>query len=322
MDSPEPVSPSCGYRFDRFELDARSGELREGARRLRLPPKPFEVLHALVQRPGEVVTREELRRRLWGDDTFVDFDNNLNTAVRTVREVLGETAGASRFIETLPKRGYRFLAAVQPLTVSVAAPARDSFRRALRAALPIVLAASVLALAVPVLRSLVAARATEVRLAVLPFEDLAPRVEASFGAGLTDDLIAALGRMLPERFSVLAPTSSRRAGGPGRSVPEIARELRADYLVRGSVRVADGRTRIVAHLIRAADGRALWTETYDRGVEEVLAVQSDLAARIAQSLSLRLRPRHVHAVPREAYEALLEGRYLLEKGGPCAREAY
>jgi TolB-like protein/DNA-binding winged helix-turn-helix (wHTH) protein len=271
-------------RFGAFELDVRSRELRKGATRVRLQEQPFEILCLMLERPGHVVTRDELRRRLWPDGTFVDFEHSLNAAVKRLRAALGDDADNPRYVETLPRRGYRFIAV---------APAADR-------PLPLALAAP------------------RVRLAVLPFRSLGEDGQEYFTDGLTEEMIAQLGRLCRGRIGVIARQSSMTFKGTSCGAREIGRALRADYLLDGCVRREGDRVRITARLIETADETQLWVDTYERHLSDCLSVQAEVAARIAQSLAMELVPEQPGAAPARspdatAYNAYLKARYYWNK---------
>jgi TolB-like protein/DNA-binding winged helix-turn-helix (wHTH) protein/Tfp pilus assembly protein PilF len=340
-------------RIGAFELDPRAGELVRDGRRMRLPPKPLAVLLALAEAEGEVVLREDLYRRLWPDKTFFDFDNNLNSAVASLRDALGDSAEQPLYIETLPKRGYRLTVPVTwtpgvadasaglptaPPSVAdratpasaAAVPASDPLppgplpareprpRRGLRRWLPLlaaVSAASLLGVAIS-LRLSASSNGSAMRLAILPFEDLSEGGrEPYFAAGLTEDLIAAVGTGLrPRQLEVIAPTSAARYTGSEVPLERVSRELRVDYVLRGTVRREADRVRITARLLSPADEATVWSASFDERLQGVLALQAEIATRIARSLELRLAPPERRPVPAPAYEALLRGRYLLRSG--------
>jgi TolB-like protein/Tfp pilus assembly protein PilF len=284
-------------RFGTFEVDLRARELRKGGIRIRLQDQPFEILEVMLDRPGEVVTREELRQRLWPDGTFVDFEHSLNAAIKRLRSALGDDADNPRFVETLHRRGYRFIADV------------DSEGRAVRN--------------LQVLRPQVSkpAESMSVRLVVLPFANLSnDPAQEYFSDGLTEEMITQIGRLCPGRLGVIARTSSMLFKRSAKSASEIGRELSADYLLEGSVRGDGDRVRITAQLIETRTEVHLWAETYDRSVGETLNLQTDVAAHIARSLAIELVPDQAdvlgRATPRrtEAYQAYLKGRYHWNRG--------
>jgi len=281
-------------RVGAFELDLRSHELRSPAGRRRLQEQPFEILRALVAAPGAIVTREDLCRGLWPDGTFVDFEHSLNAAVKRLRAALGDNAIEPRYIETVPRRGYRLIAGVE---VAPSSPVSTG------------------AAAHPTPRAHVA------RLAVLPFVNLSEDVSQQyFSDGLTEEMIAQLGRICGKRIGVLARWSSMLFRDGARSVREIGDALRADYLLEGSVRREGDRVRITARLVETAGETHLWADTYERSVADCLSVQTDVATRIADSLASELMPTP-RTTPRldpakaGAYQAYLKGRYHWNRPG-------
>jgi TolB-like protein/Tfp pilus assembly protein PilF len=286
-------------RFGTFEVDLRARELRKGGIRIRLQDQPFEILAVMLERPGEVVTREELRERLWPAGTFVDFEHSLNAAIKRLRAALGDDADNPRFVETLHRRGYRFIAAVESEGQAV---------RNLHVVRP---------RPVPAVNTTAA-----VRLVVLPFTNLSnDPAQEYFSDGLTEEMITQIGRLCPGRLGVIARTSSMLFKRSTKSASEIGRELSADYLLEGSVRSDGDRIRITAQLIESGSEVHLWAETYDRSMGEALNLQTEVAAHIARSLAMELVPDQVdvlgRATPRrtEAYQAYLKGRYHWNRGG-------
>src|SRR6185503_5443835 len=226
------MDPERLLRFESFELDTRSRELRKGKNRIRLQEQPFEILRLMLEHPGDVVTREELARKLWPDGTFVDFEHSLNAAVKRLRAALGDDADNPRFVETLPRRGYRFVARTPSSEAPPPAP--------------------------------VLARAPRLRLAVLPFSNLGDERHEYFGDGLHEELISQLGGLCRGRLGVLARWSSVVFKGTSLRARDVGEALRADYLLEGSVRHEDDRVRVTARLIEAAGETQLWAEMYDR----------------------------------------------------------
>ena len=324
MDQP---LPRC-YRFGHFELDPRSGELERDGVGVRLQEQPLQALLLLLERAGDVVTREELRRRIWQDETFVDFDHGVNSIVKRLREELGDSAENPVFIQTLPRRGYRFLVQVEAVAPAsapktpVEATAPDAAPGKQRRSWGIAAAALVVSLAVGayVAFRLIGPRAgapaaRQVRLAVLFFENLTGSPDQQFFAdGLHEEMISRLGRMQPGRLAVIARTSVMPYRDASKSIATIARELGVDFVLEGSVRQTGERFRITAQLIRAADQSHLWTATYDRSWSDIFAIQSDVSARVADSLALELLPASEAAaahgpVSPKAYEHYLKGRF-------------
>lgn len=301
-------------RFGVFEVDRRSGELRRQGRRVALGDKPFQLLSALLERSGEVVLRSELRDRLWEPDVHVDFDRNLNTAATNLRAALGDSATSPRFIETLPKRGYRFIAPVAGGPSPTTAPARVPLWR--RSALAGIAVAIVFALGSLYLsRSGSRVDADRRMVAVMPIADLGPEPGTDYLTdGLTEELIAELGRLRPERLGVIARMSAMSYKDTNKRIDQIADELGVDYVVEGSLRRFEGRFRVVVQLIHAADQTRLWSTTFEEASEDVLGVQIDLAARAAEALVTTLLPEESVASARPstldpaAFDAYLRGR--------------
>lgn len=334
-----PASPE-GYRFGPFELDTRRQELRRHGLRVRLAGRPLEILGWLLERRGQVVGRDELRDRLWPAGTFVDFDHGLNSAMNKLREALGDTAEHPRYVETVPRRGYRFIGAVEvvgaarpqappeagetgppqgadPGAPTVASPVADASPP--RPAWWVGLVALLLVLSVGLAGWFLRQRMTSpfsgrAMLVVLPFENRsASSDDEFFSDGVTDEMIAQLGALDPARLGVIARTTAMQYKGSGKGVMEIGAELGVDYLLEGSVRRDARRVRITAQLVDVRSQAQLWTETYERDVRDVLMLQRDVAARIAQSLAGGvLSPVLARATRRSpgfaAYERALRGR--------------
>ena len=323
-----PVSTSRRLSFGPFEADLHSSELRKQGVRVRLQAQPFQLLVMLLERPGELVTREEICQKLWTADTFVDFDRSLSTAINKIREVLGDSAAKPRFIETLPRRGYRFVALVAGPIQEVPPPSLESdtnenhrnpsFRR-------LIWIGGSLILLVSALVAWYFPRPHPVKsIAVLPLANLsADPAQQFFADGVTDELITNLAQISSLR--VISHTSAMAYLGTHKSAPQIARELGVDALVEGSVVRSGDRVRINTQLIHAASDRHLWAHTYDLQLSDVLTVQGELARAIAASISDTLTPqeeaRLSHPRPMNPEVALLyfKGSYLLSK--PDARQA-
>lgn len=306
------------YRFGPFTLDAQTGELTSPAGRTLLREQPYRLLLALLERPGQLVTREELTSRLWPSGTYVDFDQGLNKAVNHLRDTLGDSAEHPRFIETLPRKGYRFIA---PVASGVAPVAEDGVRdggprnRARRpmaaAAAAVVIAVLVIAAAVSAARGWMAGRWTTPRIssmAVIPLENLSHQPDEDYFAdGITDALITDLARMGSLR--VTSRTSMMRYKATKKSVREIGRELNVDAVVEGTVSRAGSRVRITAQLIQVSTDMHLWAESYERDISEILDLQSAVATDIARHVSAVVRPLdRPRRVDPEAYGLYLKGR--------------
>jgi TolB-like protein/DNA-binding winged helix-turn-helix (wHTH) protein/Tfp pilus assembly protein PilF len=306
-------------RFGIFELDLDNCELRKGGVLVKLQSQPFQLLALLSSRPGQVVTREEIRRALWGEETFVDFDQSINFCVNKLRDALDDDPQKPGCIETVPRKGYRFVAAIREPGAgpAEAAPKQKPGWLLLAGAALFLLAIALAArTAIPPKRG---ARQIE-SLAVLPLENLSRDPEQDYFAdGMTDDLIADLGKISALR--VISRTSVVQYKKTRKTVPEIARELNVDAVLEGTVERDGGRVRITAQLIAAAPERHLWAEKYEARLSDVLTVQDSVAKAVAQAIQIRVtgQERSVlstpHAVDPEAYEAYLKGRYLWAPGG-------
>jgi len=324
-----PTSDLCVrlLRFDNFELDVRAGELRKHGVRLRLQGQPLQVLAALLKSGGDVVTREELRAQIWTTDTFVDFDHSLHNAIARLREALGDSAERPRYIETLPRRGYRFIAPVDAGDPSAPSGAADSAPSAnlpgqLRLTkshallLTTVFALLVISIVFWLARTGGAPTSAAPRLnsiAVLPLDNLSgDPSEEFFADGMTDQLITDLAKVGSLR--VISRTSILRYKGTKKGLPEIARELHVDAIVEGSVIRSGRRVRVTAQLLQAATDQHLWAETYDRDIGDVLKLQGEVADAIAQQVRAQLTSqqqaqlRRAATVDPAAYDAYLKGR--------------
>jgi TolB-like protein/DNA-binding winged helix-turn-helix (wHTH) protein/Tfp pilus assembly protein PilF len=304
-------------RFGVFEVDFHTGELRKSGLKIKLHAQPLAVLKLLLERPGEIVTREELQQKLWGDNTFVDFDHGLNKTINKLREALSDNAGTPRYIETLPRRGYRFIAPVTMPTLApelVPPPERKS-----QSHLTTALASAVmLLLAFGFYWFGFRNRATHLptsgkaMLAVLPFENMSgDSNEDYFADGLTEEMIAQLGQLRPTNLGVIARTSAMRYKHTKESVTQIGHELGVNYLLEGSVRLAGQRVRITAQLIQATDQTHLWAESYETPLTDILKVQREIAERITGSLRLELLPSQKNVVTETHFDPEAYRKYLL-----------
>jgi len=284
-------------RFGTFEVDLRAGELRKQGVRIKLQEQPFHVLTLLLQRPGEVITREELRSELWQSETFVDFDNSLNTSINKLREALGESADNPRFIETLPRRGYRFLASVSGIDGDArgyrngeVGSGMRRFRWTVALVSFAVIAAALFVLNVFRVRDRIlgSTRIPPIQsLAVLPLTNLSGDPDQEyFSDGMTDALITDLAQM--GSVKVISRTSIMRYKKTDKSLPEIARELNVGGIIEGTVQRSGDRVRITAQLIAGATDKHLWAQSYEREVNDVLALQDELARSIAGEIKARM----------------------------------
>jgi TolB-like protein/DNA-binding winged helix-turn-helix (wHTH) protein/Flp pilus assembly protein TadD len=315
-------------RFAEFELDLRSGELRTNGSSVRLQPQPAKILALLVRRRGETVTRDEIVQEVWGSDTFVDYEQGLNFAIRQIRTTLGDDAEHPRYVETVPKRGYRFVALVvggAEVPVAIREAPRDVTRdgrgRIFKVAAGAILITAFVLLAVPRSRHWLMGRASKQpiqSLAVLPFENLSGDSSKDYFAdGFTDELITDLAEQT--KIRVVSRSSVMRYKGSRKPLPEMARELGVDAIVEGSVSLSDQRVRITAQLIETASDRHLWAHSYERGRKDLFPIQSEVAATIAglireqteskSSASARPESFHQRFTP-ETYELSIACRAL------------
>ena len=269
------------YRFADFELDLAAYELRRLGKVVRLERRPMDLLVLLLERRGQLLSRSDIVERLWGNRVFVDTDLGVNTAVRKVRQALGDSIDAPSFIETVPAKGYRFIAPVQ--------------------------------LAKPALLETHA----RITLAVLPFENLGGDPEQEYLAdGLTEEAIAAIGQIDPEHLNVIGRTSIIRYKRTARSLAEIGAELNAAYLLEGTVRAGDSRLRITARLVNVSTQAQVWSASYDSEPGSILNLQRELSTAIAEQIKLRLSPEHMQALARRrtqnaaAYDLYLRGQHF------------
>jgi TolB-like protein/DNA-binding winged helix-turn-helix (wHTH) protein len=324
--APRPVADKL--RFDGYELDVHAGELRRHGVRLRLRGQPLQLLEMLLERAGQVVTREELQSRIWPAKTFVDFDHGLHNAIARIREVLGDSPETPRYIETLPRHGYRFIGALEekfqtprlaeetvrqaiPELALVPPPKRKKSR-----ILIALCALFVLGLVAWTTRRFIHAKTAvpPIRsIAVLPLKNFSGDPSSEFFVdGMTDQLITDLAKVGSLR--VISGTSVMQYKGAKKGLPEIARELNVDAIVEGSLVRSGQRVRVTAQLIQASTDQHLWAETYDRDLGDILNLQAEVANAIAQQVRAQLTPtqeaqlRAAHAVNPAAYDAYLKGR--------------
>jgi len=320
---PAADSTAAILRFGIFELDLQNSELRRAGVLIKLSPQQFQVLQVLAENAGQLVTREEIQRGVWGDGTHVDFDRNLNVCVAQVRAALNDDSEAPRFIQTVPKRGYRFIAPVQRVTAAPvdepvpAIEAPPTKRPALWIA-GIGLAALAIAIVI-VARNRPTAPAREM-IAVLPFQNLTGDPKADvFTDGLTDALISQLGSLEPEKLGVIGRSSVMRYRRAAHSIADVGRDLRVDFVIEGNVQRSDGRLRISERLVKVFDQSQVWSDITERADGEMFRLEDESATEISNAVLAKLlgdAPLAMTA-PRvrnqEAYEAYLNGRYLAAK---------
>jgi TolB-like protein/DNA-binding winged helix-turn-helix (wHTH) protein len=285
-------------RFGPFQADVQAGELRKDGEKVSLQDQPFHVLVALLDRPGEIVWREDLRQQVWPEDTFVEFDHALNTAVKKIRSALGDCANSPEYVETIPKRGYRFLAPVEmvdePPPNSKNPSVEVASRRGLRRN-PVAIALVVIVLLsvglFGVLRKIVVHNSAEkkVVLAVLPLEDWSDGAShALLCDGITQELITQSGHADPVRLVVVPHAATVAYRHTPKTVAEVAHELHADYLMEGNVRGDDEHVRVTVELIRTSDESRVWGEDFDREPSDSLTLESEVAAAITEKAKVAL----------------------------------
>jgi len=331
-------------QFGAYEVSLQSGEVRKAGMRIRVQQQPMKLLEILLERPGEIVTREELRRRVWPNEGFGDFDQALNIAIGKLRSAFGDSAENPRFIETLPKRGYRFIAEVSVVGadarpqrpesapgdglatdpeptkhgagLAVAAKGRLSSSHRLIIAGALVL--SFLVVSLWLFRTPSCGPRSIRSLAVLPLDNLSGDASQNYFAdGMTDELITDLAQISALR--VISRTSVMVYKGARKPLPQIARELNVDAVVEGTVLRSGDHVRITAQLIEASTDKHLWAQSYESELRDTLALQNKVAAAIADQIRINLTPqeraalKNVEVVNPEAYESYLKGRYFWNK---------
>jgi len=340
---PEEHHPVAGrLRFGLFEMDLPAGQLRKHGLKIRIQEQPFQVLAMLVQNAGKVVTREDLQKKLWPADTFVDFDHGLNKAINKIREALSDSAESPRYVETLSRRGYRFLAEVKDADAPVRSPGlptqpqpseevRDRpdvagklavHKQLLRSHAWKISAFALLALMASLatwrLHSLMHRPPVIRSLAVLPLESLSSEASQDYFAdGMTDELISDLGQISALR--VISRTSVMTYKHARKPLPQIARELNVDAVVEGTVLRSGDQVRITAQLIEAATDKHLWSQSYEGELRDTLTLQNKVASAIADQIRINLNPQEQAALKNtkfvnpQAYEFYLKGRYFWNK---------
>lgn len=341
--------------FAGFELDTQTHELLRNGRAVKLAPQALRLLEFLAARPGRLLTRQEIRQEIWSDTTFVDFEQGINKSIRQIRDALNDSAERPRFVETLPRRGYRFIANVErPQDPPTAAPTIDSADAAVVIApvsedgsesskeepasrpdaviepaqparwWPLIVGAVAVLIAVGGLAKIGVERSHSVRpiqsLAVLPLENLSPDAgQEYFADGMTDDLITDLAKI--SELRVISRTSIMQYKGTKKTIAQIARELNVDAVLEGTVTRDRDRVRITAQLIQGIPERHLWADKYEGSSSEVLDLQDSVAKAVADEIQIKLTQKEhalltAHrAVNPAAYEAYLKGRHLWDISG-------
>jgi TolB-like protein/DNA-binding winged helix-turn-helix (wHTH) protein/Tfp pilus assembly protein PilF len=342
-----PATGRASVRFREFEVDLRACELCRNGRKIKLQEQPFQILAMLLERPGEVVTREEIQHRLWPADTFVDFEHSISTAMTKLREALGDSAEQPRFIETLPRHGYRFIApvekgAMRELPLPITGPRaihEPPLRRhwvvaaaggLVAAVLAVLLSLNVGTLRDRLLRGVGAVREPPLQIqsiAVLPLENLSSDPEQEYFAdGMTDELITGLAKIGSLR--VISRNSVMKYKGQRKPTPQIAKELNVDVVVEGTVLRSGNRVRISAQLIQANPEKHLWAESYERDMGDILSMQAAVTQAIAREIRVTLTPAEqarvnkTRPVDPEAYQLYLQGNFqILQESERAYRRA-
>jgi TolB-like protein/DNA-binding winged helix-turn-helix (wHTH) protein len=333
------LSPTSVLSFGVFQVNVAARELRKHGVRIRLPGQPFCVLSILLEKPGQIVSREEMRDKLWDSDTFVDYERSLNSAIRKLRAVLGDSQESSRYIETVPRLGYRFIAPVEEIASSVDPSLTVPVELEPSAAPKVVelpgrpwhliwgIPAILVALAGYFMWSRTRVRPPpsneRLMLAVLPFQNLTGDTAQDYlSDGLTEEMISQLGRLDPEHLGVIARTSVMHYKHTTEQAGQIGRELGVQYVLEGSLRRESDRVRVTAQLVQMKDQTHVWSRQYDRELKSLLALQGEIAQETADEIMLTLGKQHKPwatdrkpASPSsyQAYDFYLKGRYFWNK---------
>src|SRR3984893_3241459 len=312
-------------RFGVFELDRRAGELRKKGMKVKLQGQPVEILVMLLERPGETVTREDLQKKIWAADTFVDFEQGLNNAMKRLRAALDDDAERPHFIETLPRRGYRFIGSVNGSEQALTAERKTTRSAGALVRLPALGALAVFAVAAALVglnvhgwRERIFMRPPRPQiqaLAVLPLANLSGDLEQEYFAdGMTESLITELGKTSTPR--VISRQSVMQYKSSKKSLQEIAGELKVDAVLEGTVERSGDRVRVTVHLSQALPERQLWAQEYERSIRDALSLQGEIARAITDEIQVKLTPeeRTRLAVSRsldpEAQDNYLHGLYF------------
>jgi len=304
------------YRFGEFELDPGERQLRTGGRVVPLERRPMDLLILLVEHHGHLVQREDLIAALWPPRIIIDFDSGLNTLVRKVRNALGDAPDEPRYIETMPGRGYRFIAAVTE-PAEPAAPTATELPTPRRRLMPAALLAAVLLIGVGVTAAwrFWYEEPDQTRIAILPFENLTGDESLGYLAtGIAEETNLSLARIDLPNLTVIGVMSSRALVDSDQPVWTLGRELGVDFLVMSSLRLDGSRIRVTSRLVRTADGAQIWSASFDRKLTNLLGLQRELSIAIAEQIRQRLSPAVAEAIDRrqtqnpEAYSLYLKGR--------------
>jgi TolB-like protein/DNA-binding winged helix-turn-helix (wHTH) protein len=344
-----PAPTSRHVRFGDFELDLTTGELRStetaDGNNVLLREQVFQALRMLLEREGKIVTRDEIKSRLWANDTVVDFDHSINATIKALRRALGDSADNPRYIETLARRGYRFMVPIQYLDSAPetalekdreqreqsAPEMSENAARVQRQVKPhwwkaaLVLAAAVILVGAGYIswrhvRATESTRSDKIRLAVLPFQNLTGDPNKDYLAdGLTEEMISQVGRLNPEQLGVIARTSVMGYKHNDVRLDQIGRDLSVQYVLENSLRESGNHLRLTAQLIQVKDQTHLWSRDYDYPAKDILNVEDDVAKAVARQIQLRLTSQQQAEVARsrpvnpEAFDAYLQGYYYFER---------
>jgi TolB-like protein/DNA-binding winged helix-turn-helix (wHTH) protein/Flp pilus assembly protein TadD len=330
MEHPAQTRRIC---FGVFEADLASGELRKNGLRIKLQEQPFRILALLLQRCGELVTREEFRSELWPTDTFVDFDVGLNVAIKKLRDALGDSADNPRFIETIPRRGYRFIAHVremEPAAEESRLMKKIGRRRAAWIGTLALAGAAILLLGLSALWSgshfWARPRVWPIRaIVVLPLENLSgDSTQDYFADGMTDALTNNLAQI--GDLTVISRAAAMQYKGRRELPAAIARELHVDAVIEGSVVRSGNHVRIATQLVDPATSRNVWSKSYERDVSDIVDLQNEVAKAIAAEIAVEIRPRERVILSRskpvnpDAYDYYLRGHLYSPREGMTDNE--
>jgi TolB-like protein/DNA-binding winged helix-turn-helix (wHTH) protein/Tfp pilus assembly protein PilF len=344
------MSPPA-LQFGEFELDSAAFELRRKGKPVRIERLPLEFLFLLVSRKGELVGRDEIAKKLWGDDVFVDTNMAINAVARKARVALRDDADNPKYLLTVPSKGYRFVGTVieeasQPVgleataavphlpkegkygppEITPRAPPRISWLRSWRIwPVVAVVALSAWTLWRYVVKPPVAPQAHRIMLAVLPFKNLSGDPNQEYIVdGLTEEILTDFGRLSPEQMGVIARTSAMAYKNTDKTIRQIGRELGVDYVLEGSVRIEAGKARVSAQLIQVSDQTHVWAQNFDRDLKNLLEIEDELGQTLAQQVRLNLSPQRqiefskMRTANPEAYDLYLKGRFYWNQRTPPA----
>lgn len=306
------------YRFGEFELDLDAQQLRLRGEPVPLERRPLDLLAMLVARHGRLVPRDDIVAALWPGNVIIDFDSGLNTLVRKIRKALGDSSEKPMFIETVPGRGYRFVAAVTdaatPETVPVEPATRTSF--AVSRSVAVLLIVALLAAGAILWLWSVDSTPGQTRIAVLPFENLTGNDDLRYlASGIAEETNTSLSRIDLPNLSVIGVVSAQAVANPAVPLQQVGRELAAHFVVASSLRLDGTRIRVTSRLIRVSDSEQIWSASFDRELTNVLGLQRELSIAIAEQVRQRLSPSVAADIDRRqtrnpaAYELYLKGRY-------------